>query len=95
MRELLRAVMTHKPIITLVETDMKHGAMGYEDMCKQLRLAVSKYEKWGLLGEMQQWQQEGGVGAIPTAEDLRSALFKDELLEWNRIKVQSPPLPAQ
>ena len=89
MRELLRAVMTLKPIITIVEPEKKHGALTYQDVCKELQNAVGMLAEWGLAADIQLWQQEEGLGSAPTAEQLVDALFtKDDVLvlEWNRVR---------
>lgn len=92
MRELLRAVMTLKPIITIVEPEKKHGALTYQDVCKELQNAVGMLDEWGLAADIQLWQQEEGLGSAPTAEQLVDALFtKDDVLvlEWNRVRVRA------
>ena len=92
MRELLRAVMKAKPIITMVEPEKKHGGVTYEDARESLEHAVDKFEEWGLAAEMRQWQQEEHLGAIPTARELINVLFQKDgvlVLEWNRVRVRA------
>ena len=81
MRELLRAVVTEKPMMTLLETDPKHGSITREQVHAQLVTADGEYERWGLAGEMQGWGY-----TMPSAQELYAALFeRDPIIEWNRI----------
>ena len=93
MRELLRAVVTDKPIVALLESEEKHGGLTRDEIEAQLRSADepcdkngtnydSKYAMWKLAGEVQSWGY-----AMPSAQQLIDALFADEqqLIEWNRL----------
>ena len=92
MRELLRAVVTGKPVVTLMESEQKHGGLTEAEVKQQLHDASSPFEKkegekyhsmyamWELTDELTSWGYE-----MPTADTLYSALFKKEPIEWNRI----------
>ena len=91
MRELLRAVVTGKPIVALLEPEAKKGAMTVEEVREQLQVAdepftrdgveyTSKYDMWGLALEVKSW---GYI--MPTAAQLVAKLFDQESIEWNRI----------
>jgi hypothetical protein len=75
MRELLRAVLTNKMMVTLVETEMKHGALPTGDMERQLEQAIESCERWKLTKEVAQWQENEGLGRMPTSNQLVQALF--------------------
>ena len=92
MRELLRAVVTHKPIIALLELEVKLGGLAREEVLQRLRAAdescqsdagvhhASWYHMCGLDGDVAGW------GCLmPSADELIMALFHDDPLEWNRI----------
>ena len=90
MRELLRAVMQDKPIITVVEPEKKHGGVTYDMVCERLEAAVEMLDEWGLTAEARVWQYFEGLGDIPSAHQLVDALFKRNdvlVLEWNRVRV--------
>ena len=80
MREILRAVVTGKPIVALLEPEAKHGGLKQEEIRAQLLEADGNYVKWGLAKEVESW---GFV--TPTAAVLFAALFAREPIEWNRI----------
>lgn len=92
MRELLRAVTTRKPIVTLLEPEAKHGGLTAKEVKHQLDEAYmpcenegtkhdSKFAMWGLSDEVESWGY-----AMPTADALYAALFETpNLIEWNRI----------
>jgi hypothetical protein len=81
MRELLRAVVTGKPIIVLLKTDVKHGGgLSIDDIKTQLVEAHDQRVSWGLASEVLSWG-----GALPTAEQLFEALEASAWIEWNRI----------
>ena len=89
MRELLRAVVTRKPILALLEPERNKGGLSREEIRQQLADAAasaagapSPYAKWGLDAEVESWGY-----AMPSAEELYGALFAAEPLEWNRIGV--------
>ena len=93
MRELLRAVVTGKPIVTLVESEARHGGMTTEEVRMDLEEAdapykihdtnhASKYAMWELDKEVESWGY-----AMPNAAALYAALFDDAVMvvEWNRL----------
>jgi hypothetical protein len=91
MREILRAVVTKKPIIALLELEEKHGGMSRHQIHAKLHennepcakydtLYPNKYAMWGLAAEVQSWGY-----ALPTGQQLFDALFANEVVEWNRI----------
>lgn len=93
MRELLRAVWDGKPIIAMLESDRKKGAMRYEEIVMQLQATPSNMREWGLDKELAAWRDEEKLTSTKpvallesdkTAEMLLQALFADEPLEWNR-----------
>ena len=85
MRELLRAVLTSKPIITLLEPEVRRGGLTTDQILEQLREADSQYESWGLAQEVRGWAAAEGLGAMPSADELYAALFAAEAIEWNRV----------
>lgn len=80
MREVIRAVVTGKPIVALLEPEAKHGGLTDEDIRQQLDQAGDKYAKWGLDKEVESWGYK-----LPTADDLYTSLFAKAPIEWNRI----------
>ena len=91
MRELLRAVMQDKPIITIIEPEKKHGGVTYDMICERLEVSVEMMDEWGLTAEARVWQFEEHLGDIPTAHQLVDALFNRNdalVLEWNRVRVR-------
>lgn len=80
MRELLRAVLTQKPLRALMEAEEKHGALSEEAVLQQLREADANYERWGICRDVRQWGYH-----MPTPDELFQALFSREPIEWNRI----------
>ena len=93
MREILRAVLTGKPIITMLEPEAKHGGMTKEEVLQQLKdadapcekrgtLHATKYAMWGLDNEVRTWGYP-----MANAEQLYAALFTTAvaIVEWNRI----------
>ena len=91
MRELLRAAVTGKPIIAMLEPEAKHGGLTEEEIRQQLSDADlpcekqgtkfrNMYEMWGLRDEVHSWGYK-----MPSADDLCQALFASDLIEWARI----------
>ena len=91
MRELLRAVVTKKRILTLLELDAKHGGLTQDTIRVQLNAAsapcskgdseyASMYHMRGLTSEVERWGY-----FMPSAEKLLAAMFASEPIEWNRI----------
>jgi hypothetical protein len=91
VRELLRAVVTKKPIIALLELDEKHDGFDVHQIRAKLLEGDSpcyehgvqypnKYAMWGLAAEVKSWGY-----ALPTGEQLFGTLFANEAIEWNRI----------
>ena len=53
IRELLRAAVTQKPMVALVEVDPKHGGMARSQIRQQLAVAgTTEYVRWGLAAEV-------------------------------------------
>jgi hypothetical protein len=69
-RELVRAVLTKKPLIALLEPN-----------ADKVLLTDGWVQSWNLTSEVSKW----GVGAIPSAETMTTALFADDPIEWNRL----------
>jgi hypothetical protein len=91
LRELVRAVATCKPIISLLELEAKHGGMTTQQIKAALEAAdapcekngtryESKYAMWGLAAEVRSWGYE-----MPTAVQLYEAILQDPAIEWARI----------
>lgn len=91
MREILRAVVTRKPILPLLELETSHGGLTKEEVLDFLRDAdrpcekrkghySSKYEMWGLDKEVASWGYD-----LPSGDELYRALFASIPIEWNRI----------
>lgn len=90
MRELLRAVVTRKPLVALLEPEQRKGGLTEGQILEQLQEAglsneksgvwASMYERWGLAAEVSHWGYE-----LPSAVDLHESLFAREPIEWNRI----------
>ena len=89
--ELLRAVVTRKPVIALLEVEAKHGGMARETIREKLlatdepcerdgTMHTSWYQMWGLDAEVEQW---GYV--MPTCDELYAALFASQPIQWDRI----------
>ena len=97
MRELLRAALLDKPIVTILETEKNKGGLTQQEVCRKLLEADKSgfYEgRSGLAADVQNWQEEGSItkvvdlsSPLKLAEVLIKALFPDEgsTLEWNRI----------
>ena len=79
-RELLRAVVLHRPIILLFESDANRGGLACDEVHRELTALIKQSIGWGLHAEVQEWGQ-----TMPTAAELHDALFKNEPIEWNRI----------
>ena len=90
MREILRAHVTGKPIVALLELEEKHGGLTHEQIMARLQAAdapcekagvqyASKYAMWGLEEEVQSWGY-----AMPSAIELYAPLVLDPI-EWARI----------
>jgi hypothetical protein len=89
--ELLRAVVTRKPVIALLEVEAKHGGMARETIREKLlatdepcerdgTMHTSWYQMWGLDAEVEQWGYE-----MPTCDELYAALFASQPIQWDRI----------
>jgi hypothetical protein len=92
LRELLRAVIMQKPIVALQELEVKHGGLTSDAIEEKLRIADEPYERngtqfaskhamWGLCMEVEDWGYD-----MPPADELITALFESDVLEWNRVK---------
>jgi hypothetical protein len=83
LRELLRAVVTNKLVVTLLETDPKHGAITREQIREELVAGAGDLARSGLAGEMEMWGYP-----VPSAAKLFAALFeRAPIIEWMRIGV--------
>lgn len=82
VREMLRAMHKKTPIITVFETNLKHGGVDTLDINRDIETCVSKLEKWGLAQELRNWGQP-----IPTASEIHDALMGNQPIEWERISV--------
>ena len=82
VRELLRAALTDKPILTLFETDHKQGGLSMAEAINGLHSALARLAKWGLIDELRQWGHEP-----PSFETLRAKVFEQPPLEWSTIPV--------
>ena len=82
MRELLRAVTTGKPIITLLEPETKRGGMTMAEISAALldADAPTTYSQWGLTAEVKSWGYH-----FPTGEQLNQSISSADAIEWNRI----------
>lgn len=92
MRELLRAVVTGKPVVALLESEEGKGSLTSEEVGTLLADAEapcrdrggaqfpSKYAMWGLADEVKSWGY-----AMPPASELHAALYQTEPIEWTRI----------
>ena len=93
-RELLRAVLRGKPLITVMEPDASRGGLMRRDIVRLL--TVERYPphnrkdapasqdwvaRWALDHEVAEW----GYAAVPTGEQIVDALFKHSPIEWNRF----------
>ena len=87
MRELLRAVLTGKPLISMLEPEAIHGALSLQQIKDALRDAENtRYERWGLLDEVAQWSQVDGTSlSVPGWSSIYESLTNSMLVEWNRI----------
>ena len=93
-RELLRAIVRGKPLIAVLESEERHGALSKEEMVSLLtepRSRAGKLTKnehmdwvshWELDAEMQKLDT---FSHMPTSDDVTAALFAREPIEWNRF----------
>jgi len=91
MRELLRATVTEKQIVAMLEPEAAKGGLSLTEIENSLLRAdsptlrdgtqyASCYEMWGLDAEVASWGYH-----MPSAKVLMAALFAREPIEWNRI----------
>jgi hypothetical protein len=91
MREFVRAVLTAKPIICLLEPEAKHGGMDKGQIRAELlqnsvpcekkgESYPNKYSMWGIAAEVESLGYH-----LPAGQKLFDALFADEAIEWIRI----------
>ena len=86
MRELLRAYLTKKPIIVVLDSEVKHGGLTRHQILEELRhVHAERLDSWTLRAEVKEWEQTDGTGPMPSAEELWSHLFSRPVIEWNRI----------
>ena len=77
MRELMRAVVTQKPMVCLMEPEPARGGMTREQVRASLEAADAKCIEWGLNDEVAAW----GYPMLK-AKQLRIALYANEAIEW-------------
>ena len=77
------------PLIALLEPEQLHGGMTYTTLTEQLSEAMRNLEHWGLADEIQQREDDEGLGPRPDAGEVLAALFAREVLEWNRVAVRN------
>ena len=65
MRELLRAVFDKKPILSLIESEVRKGGLTSEQVRERLEAADGKYGVWGLADEMAAWVWEHRNEILP------------------------------
>jgi len=83
MRELLRAMHMKKPLLTLMESERRKGALTREEVRMRLKEANENYAKWGLADEMDAWRFPQ-----PSAQQLYDVIFgAREPIEWNRLGI--------
>lgn len=86
MRELLRAVISKKPIICLLEPEGKRGGLTSDQILRRLKEAEHRYASWGLTDEVETWTREEGLGPLPSPEELHQDLFADSPIEWKCVR---------
>ena len=83
--------VTSKPIVALLEPEVKKGGLTDIEIKERLTTAASPckkhgvsfasmYEMWGLVVEVPSWGYY-----MPIANQLYNALFTNKPIEWNRI----------
>jgi hypothetical protein len=91
VRELLRAAVTGKPLVTLLEPEVKHGGLSQHEVFQQLSEADSPCEKSGTMfpSRFAMWEMDKEVMnwgyKMLTGATLHNALFDEKPIEWNRI----------
>jgi hypothetical protein len=82
MRELLRAILTGRPMFALLEPEAKHGGLSVEEVMQRLlnNERTRFYETSGLAAEVHEWGY-----SMPSAAYLHAALFAEEAVEWARL----------
>ena len=104
MREILRAVVTGKPMIALLELEKNNAKLTEEEIREALmscdapctkgtQTYSSKYNMWGLDKEVESWGYH-----MPDGTAIFDALFEEDPIEWARIGAfrarQSGPTPV-
>jgi hypothetical protein len=72
MRELLRAYLTGKPLIALIELEVLLGGLEPQHIRERLTKTQGMLETWGLAHEV---SDEWSLGPLPTAQQLAVALL--------------------
>ena len=81
MRELLRAVVTGKPLVPLFSTDRSQGGLTLDEASTQMRANYGHLRGWGVIDEVEEWGYP-----LPTYEVLHEALFqRAAILEWHTL----------
>ena len=93
MRELLRALFACKPIITLIESEARHGAVSEESVRQELNEADIKYlGQWGdanLGDEVKRWLREAGNKVGPCQGERRPDKVASGLA-WMNVGKKKP-----
>jgi hypothetical protein len=88
MRELLRAVLTKKPITLMLDPDLAKGGVTWQQVEAGLATALSSLEKWGLAAELRAWHKKGEtLTETPTLQMLIDGLRNDQTLLYSRLRV--------
>ena len=92
MRELLRAVVLERKIITMLEPDGRRGGLTPDAIFEQLMESPTRFIGWGLDKDFYEWKRLDRSNSLPTKmpspKQMHDALFKSPILisEWQRSK---------
>ena len=90
-KELCRAVLQGKPVIAVLEPEVKRGGQSKKEI--EGILNDNWLEQFKLSNEMQKWRGEptwpenAKYDALPTVAEIKAALFKERPIEWNTITI--------
>ena len=76
-RELLRAVLTSKTLIIMLEAEPgKHGGLGWHEIDERVRRAclLASSDFWDLQAEIKQWDLGPGASGVPSPDELLQVL---------------------
>jgi len=92
MRELLRAVLTKKPVTLVLEPNAAKGGMVWPQIEEGLRTALTRLPQWGLDKELLAWYESGAticeVASLPL---VKKALLASPTLLFTRTRVLLDP----